>query len=156
MSAESSIEDLRAQFKSAMSMAAVELLPEYIQKLRDSDDPEDVRKFLALATEVNGWKEPPPKNGMENLPVFHFNIGGAGGVSIQARVEHADGSSESALVNVAGAPEGPTTSAPLPLVEEVPQDLPQLPTPSVFANNAKPLTPRDVIDLDALLDATDD
>jgi hypothetical protein len=97
-------EKLRELFKRQVAEAAVDIFPSFIQELRNSEDPDQMRKFLAMAAEVNGWKDPPPKNAMDNLPVFNFNFSGTG-VTVETTMP--DGSTQSIEVTQNAQPAKP-------------------------------------------------
>lgn len=50
------------------------LLDEWMMELRTDGEIEDKRKAVALLLDWVGWKEPPPKDPMANLPVANITI----------------------------------------------------------------------------------
>lgn len=134
---EMTAEKLRELFKRQVAEAAVEIFPTYIMELRDSEDPDEMRKFLAMAAEVNGWKDPPPKNALDNLPVFNFNFSGS---TVTVQTTMPDGSEQTVEIS---------QSQP-PVLEMVEQAAPApLPTPP--AAPATVVLDNNVFDLDSLL-----
>lgn len=71
------LKELKQSFLNEMAEAAVHLLPEVISKVMVDEDLDQQRKFLDLAVGTLGWKQAPPKDAMDNLPVFQFNFTGA-------------------------------------------------------------------------------
>lgn len=72
------LRELKSAFLSDMAEAARNLLPEVVAKVLVDEDLDQQRKFLDLAVTTLGWKQAPPKDAMDNLPVFQFNFTGMG------------------------------------------------------------------------------
>lgn len=73
---------LKEGFMVSLAQAAHDMLPNLVEELVASDDPELKRKFISEAANLLGWKRAAPKDANDNLPVFNFNFGSSGQVQV--------------------------------------------------------------------------
>lgn len=67
-------EALRTLHREQWATAVPALFVEYLDRLRADGEVEDYRKALAIAVDVLGYREPPPKDPRANLPRAIINI----------------------------------------------------------------------------------
>ena len=70
------LDELGQAIRAGLGIGALSLLPELIEDLRRSKDPDTRIKFLALAIKEGGYGLKEDKT--SQLPVFHFNFVGSG------------------------------------------------------------------------------
>ena len=77
------INALRKLVQNMSATALVELVPDYVNALRGTEDIEALRKGLAFLMELAGAKAAPEKKEMDNLPLVNITIGRGLSVSTQ-------------------------------------------------------------------------